>query len=803
MENKTLHLTTNSIITFLTSESLFYKTENFLKSTKHISFIDILLTKICETIIQHKNNLTQNSNKDIAYLIKTSDQKYGFIFKFGFQINDSFNKFDIIFCEYNSNISQNNIRVDEYVTNNPNIHFTVKNIVKTYLNETFSKTYIISNNSNINLPKLDKTQREIVETIDKNILVKGVAGSGKTNICIDKIIFTACKNYSGKLLYTTFSRGLLIDTKLRIENYKKDLIYILEQHKLNNIIFLDKNHKKALENKLGIYFFSDDDNQIFEKIKNIINYLDNKVDYMLIEDLYAKHINKTQFTNEYDFINKYCTSTRNHQVEKYFAKLNNYSKEVIYKEIYGIILGSFNTTSPTNIMPLATYINKRSNNFSKLECESIYHIALDYIKYCQQHNWIDNNQASMQLINHIKTDFEYSLSIIDEVQDYTQINLYLFKKLSLKLFCVGDALQMINPTYFNFSYLKDLLYEKDVVEVKELKYNYRNTEKISKIIDNLGIINKKEFGTHSFVLLGQSVDSNTKTIALYNNSSDLIAKISNKGYEDITFVVSSEKDKKELSKHIKHQEILTVRDIKGLERNNIFAYNLLSSNKDKWQELSRQKINHKLADENSIFRYYFNLFYVGISRSKQNIFVYEHDKIQQFEDFFTNNFEIKNTNEIIDILDQTISKSEFSQPELISRINEFIKLGQYKNARFTANKLRDDYLRINSLRTIDISEQYISHGNYREAGIKFWEYGMIKEAKEQLTLSNDTILLELIDMCNKNTNKDLNIDIVRYFTDVIDNALAQSFIVETVKKDINKLKNNFKSIKENFRKGRK
>ena len=36
------------------------------------------------------------------------------------------------------------------------------------------------------------------------------------------------------------------------------------------------------ENKLGIYFFSDDDNQIFDKIKRIIDYLTNKVDYYLI-----------------------------------------------------------------------------------------------------------------------------------------------------------------------------------------------------------------------------------------------------------------------------------------------------------------------------------------------------------------------------------------------------------------------------------------------------------------------------------------------------------------------------------------
>ena len=142
--------------------------------------------------------------------------------------------------------------------------------------------------------------------VDKNILVQGVAGSGKTNICIDKIIFTACKNYSGKVLYTTFSRGLLMDTKLKVENYKKDLEKVLNDYKSNNILFLDNNHKKALENRLGIYFFSDDDEQIFDKLQKVIDYLDNKVNYLLIEDIYNNKFGKnSHFVGQNYFLKNY------------------------------------------------------------------------------------------------------------------------------------------------------------------------------------------------------------------------------------------------------------------------------------------------------------------------------------------------------------------------------------------------------------------------------------------------------------------------------------------------------------------
>ena len=161
----------------------------------------------------------------------------------------------------------------------------------------FNKLYALSMVSGVNLPKLSAEQREIVETVDKNVLVQGVAGSGKTNICIDKIIYTACKNYTGKTLYTTFSRGLLTDTKLKVDSFKEDLKEVLLAYKNGNIIFLSNDHKKALENRLGIYFFSDDDNKIFEKIERLISYLENKVDYLLIEDIYRNKKAKASYSS--------------------------------------------------------------------------------------------------------------------------------------------------------------------------------------------------------------------------------------------------------------------------------------------------------------------------------------------------------------------------------------------------------------------------------------------------------------------------------------------------------------------------
>lgn len=808
MKNNILQLFTNNETTILTSKSLFYKTEKFIEKTKHSSHIDILLTKLCEAIVNNLDDITynepNNSNDNSCFYIQTSDKKYSFGFKLGYQIDRYENKFDIIFFNYSQQEENNSLRIDEYIKANPSLKIIIKKDKQPINNFDFNKLYLISNVSGVNLPKLSKEQLEIVETIDKNILVQGVAGSGKTNICIDKIIFTASKNYSGKTLYTTYSHGLLIDTKLKVENYKKDLEKVLNHYKTNKIKFLDNNHKKALENKLGIFFFNDDDNNIFKKIENIINYLTNKVDYYLIEDLYKNLISKdNEFVGEDYFINTYSNNLSNHQIQKCFNKLSTYSKEIIFKEIYGMILGSYNLQTKSTTLTLNEYIEKRQNSIPKEDCELIYQIAMDYTKHCEKNNLKDNNSASKELIECLEDDNLYSLSIIDEVQDYTQINLNLFKKISLKLFCVGDALQMINPSYFNFGYLKNIMYEKDLVDVKVLESNFRSTEKITQIIDKLSNINKSEFGTHNFVIQGKCIESGINSTTLFIRDTNFAKAISTSGFEDISFVVNSKKEKKELQKIIKQQEVLSVSEIKGLERNNIIAFNLLSSNIDKWNNLKKHKVNHKQADENSIYRYYYNLFYVGLSRAKQNLVVVENNTIEQFEDFLKQNFKQYNISNTIKELEKIISITEFSQQQLLSRISEFIKLEQYDNARFAAHKIKDDESRLSAMRTIEISETFIKKGNHREAGIRFWEYGMIDKAKEQFTLSNDTILNELIDMCSSNSSTDLNIDIVKYFDLVGNNKVAKEFIIETVKKDVTNLKNSFAKIKDNFKKGRK
>ncbi|MBQ4541357.1 MAG: AAA family ATPase, partial [Clostridia bacterium] len=717
--------------------------------------------------------------------------------------NENIAPYDIVFFADESgfeDLKSNDQRVNQYVRASKIFKVVLKDWVTDASELDFNKVYFVSNAEYVNLPMLNFKQQELVEIENKNLLVQGVAGSGKTNICISKIIFVACRNYTGKILYTTFSRGLLVDTKNKIELFKNNIKQFIEDYRNNRIVFLDKNHKTAIENRLGIFLIVDNETNLLKKLDKVVQFLENNVDYYLIEDLYKREFEEqVEMADEDTFVREFLKNVNNHQLKSRLDKIKNLSYSIIYKEVYGLIFGAMTENETAQMLDFEEYKRRRENSFSANECEVIYGIAKLYAEYQKTQNLYDNNKISRKLLENSQKIKKYSLSIIDEVQDFTEVNLNLFKKISIKMFAVGDALQMINPSYFSFAYLKRLMYDEDLTSVAELESNYRNNKKIVEILDDLSDLNTKQFGTHSFVLTGKSVDEDALTNVVYSTDESFAKKLKNQKFENFTILVNDLKQKQQLREMFKKQEILTISEVKGLERDTVLLYNVLSSNKDKWKILEEFNINHKQADENSVFRYYFNLFYVGVSRAKHNLFVFENDEIKLFSDFFKDNFENLNGEETYKKFTEVISKIEIDDDEILERIAEFIKLGQFDNARFYADKFEDDEIRIQQNEKIEAFEKFVFKGRNKDAGIKLWKAGLISEAKEQFAISGDTKLVEFLENLEGKNKSKLDAEIVKFYVDFDDNDEAQKLIVDVVKADLRQMQENHRIIKEKFK----
>lgn len=797
-----LQFVVNTEISVLSSECGIHKTEHFIKETRRFADIDRFLSKLGEGLIANLAKLdipidSPKNNID-CYLLQTSDKAHTFYIKFGCMTDSEIRlqPKDIVFFKYidkDNSGRRNDQTFAAYMLANKTFtalltadkHLTAK--------EEFSKLYNLSHSDGIHFPLLNGQQAEIVETEDKNILVQGVAGSGKTNICINKLIFTASRGYHGRTLYTTYSRGLLLDTRERADAFNKNLKEFVSDYKNGKVVFADKDRKRAIEIRFNMSFPAREEEKIIDKIQEISYYLDNMVDYYLIEDLYNKYAGKDAAADEGYFIKQYVAGIRNHQLTGKLNRIVYLSYEVVFKEIYGMILGCCDPANPQRMLSQEDYIARRKDSFTRPECEIIYSLAKDYAAHLAKSGLSDNNIMSRKLLQRADSLPKYSLAIIDEVQDMTEVSLCLMRAIAFKLFCVGDALQMINPSYFSFAYLKNLLFIKDVVSVRQLTYNYRNTKSIADIIDNLGYLNIGKFGTHSFVLKGESIDNTVETSTVYVKDKSFMADITKQNLDNFTIIVSTNKEKEELRRHIKRQEILTVSEIKGLERDTVILYNLLSANKDKWATLERTLLNRKSADENSVYRYYFNLFYVGVSRAKSHLYVVEDAVIPMFSAFFKDSFVQRSAADAIESLSAIVSRIEVEQEEMVERVRQFINLGQYDNARFAANKITDDIIRTRRLQDIDIFQDHISHGKYRDAGIRYWQLGRPDEAKRQFELSGDTTLCDLVD-ASLGGGGLLDIDIVKYYTEVSSNEGARRLILETIASDLKRMQDKQKEL---------
>ncbi|MDE7168247.1 MAG: AAA family ATPase [Clostridia bacterium] len=790
-------ITAETNIIALSSSRRVYKTEGFITLTRRIIAIDAFISRVAEGIFRAKVALPDGS-----FTVQTEDGLYTLFFRRKGE-DKRLSDGDIVFYKFlsaNPTEGGTDRRLNEYLSRNGKITLILRDTNDKVAEEDLTRLYLVSGSDGIvNFPYLNETQRKIVETEDANMLVQGIAGSGKTNVCVEKIVYCACRNYRGAVLYTTFSRGLLTETRNRVELFLKNIDGFISAYEGGRVAFLDADHKKAVENKLGILFSVDEDGEIISALKRIAAFLREKVDYRLIEDIYAETFAAKPVAGESVFLNEYLGAGKNYRLSGALEKIKHIAPEIIYKEIYGMIFGKYELDCPRNMLEITQYFEARQDSFTRRECEVIYSVATDYAEFLQKRGYTDNNLMSRELLEKTSAP-KYSVGVIDEAQDFTQVNLCLMKKLCRKLFCVGDALQMINPSYFNFGYLKRIMYG-DVTGVNELKHNYRSTERIEKIAEKLGEMNMRKFGTHSFVLKGQSVPSPLPSAAVLVRDKNFVYSLGEKRFENVTVVVASQQKKERLKKILGKTEILTVAEAKGLERNAVILVDVLSDNADKWRYLHNMTLNRKTADENSVFRYYFNLFYVGISRARQYLFVAESDYPETFNELFNECFERKNKDGALNFLREIAGRLVLDDDEFIERIEKFCSLEQYENARNAADRLSSDELRKKQLVYISIHEKYLRYGKIRDAGVEYWRQGMDEEAREMFTRSGDEKLFPLMDACAKGGGA-LDPEIVRFYPIVQDNDVAKKIILETLDKDRLEIAAGLKAVNANLKRKR-
>jgi len=398
---------------------------------------------------------------------------------------------------------------------------------------------------------IQKEQNTIIRGDEnKNLIVQGVAGSGKTAIALHRIAYLIYK-MKGRI---TSKNVMFISPNNAFSSYISSVLPDLAEEDIEKVQldllarnYLKKNCivEKKFEQVERLLTYGEDKEYVYKSsykfLEDIIDYANkNYIDNFDVKELVIKDINidtqkiKKLFFERYsdrDLFIKLKWITDN-IFDMYFFKYKKPEtvikiKELIFTKLYSLIdnkncVKAYMNFLKTKGMTLELVDNKVKN-------EDVYGI-LFFKLFIYGLNKFEN-------IKHV---------IVDECQDYTPLQIYIINYLfECPKTLLGDYNQSIRPEFTrrNFDKLTSILHGDN--EIVELNKSYRSTMEIAKFFNSIGCSQDVEVVSRN----GEQVD----LLCVKNDNklkklSELIEKYQKIGYTSIGIVTKTNSIAKKLFK---------------------------------------------------------------------------------------------------------------------------------------------------------------------------------------------------------------------------------------------------------------
>ena len=461
----------------------------------------------------------------------------------------------------------------------------------------------------------EEQNKVIRNTEDKNLIVEGIAGSGKTSVALHRIAF---------LLYripNLNSNNVVVFTPNKVfSEYISNVLPELGEDNTYSMTFYDLlcqniNEYKKIEN------FTDFISRYYKKNISSFDLIKYKQSDEIISDLdnYVKDIiDNIKFTKELefdDFIEVSIEELNNmltHKYDRYplFGRIEEIAKKITENNYNGNMK---NTKSIERVL--------KENLNIKLDLKSIFNnfFTSRYSKYKDsiKDDILHYEDACLflylkSLLVGFNTNHIIKEVVIDEAQDYNKLQYLIIKRTfkTANYTVLGDTNQTINP-YYKYNSLEELKSIFDSSKYITLTKTYRSTYKIIEYTNKiLGL-------THSTAIRNQKASD-----ILFRrgcNKNDLLTDITNlksisksiaiitKDDEEAEKIYNLLKDNTDILlidgySHIKRDLVVVPSYIaKGLEFDSVIVYN---------DENNKYKDNEKY------------LFYVACTRAQHNLIIY-------------------------------------------------------------------------------------------------------------------------------------------------------------------------------------
>jgi hypothetical protein len=317
----------------------------------------------------------------------------------------------------------------------------------------------------------------------------------------------------------------------------------------------------------------------------------------------------------------------------------------IYEEFKGVLTGCV-VDKP--YLSKEDYLNLgvKQSIFLQEEREMVYDLFSRYLTFLEEGTYYDSNIVAYNYLKKVQPKYDYV--VVDEVQDITNIQLFLIIK-SLNnptnfILC-GDSNQIVHPNFFSWTNIKSMFYKQELKGniIRVLATNYRNTPEVTAIANQLLMVKNARFGSidKESTYLVKPNSQHKGEVQFMENVPKIKQDLNNRTKKSAKFavIVMRNEDKDEARKFFNTPLLFSIHEIKGLEYENVILYNVISKYEKEFREItvgvnkadlvgeinfSRAKDKtDKALDE---YKFYINSLYVAMTRAVKNLYVLETNK---------------------------------------------------------------------------------------------------------------------------------------------------------------------------------
>ena len=465
----------------------------------------------------------------------------------------------------------------------------------------------------------EEQNKVIRNTEDKNLIVEGIAGSGKTSVALHRIAF---------LLYRipnlTSSNVVVFTPNKVFSEYISNVLPELGEDNTYDMTFYDLlcqniNEYKDIENFtdfISRYYKSNVDNydmvkykQSDEIIKDIDSYINNLLSTIEFN-------NKLEYDNFIEIDTEELNNMLNYKYNRFplFERIKEISKRIASNNYEG---------STKNASSIEKKLKELLN--IKLDLKDIFNnfYQSEYSKYKDKVNdkYLYYEDACIflyikSLLVGFNTNHVIKEIVIDEAQDYNKLQYLIIKKTfkTSNYTILGDTNQTINP-YYKYDSLEELTSIFESSKYITLTKTYRSTGKIIDYTNKIlglnhvtairndkasDIIFRNNITKNDFLTDINNLKTISKSIAIITKNDKEAEKVYNMLKDDLDIMLIDGFG------HIKRDLVVVPSYVaKGLEFDSVIIY---TDEDNKYQEKDKY------------------LFYVACTRAQHNLIIYNNSK---------------------------------------------------------------------------------------------------------------------------------------------------------------------------------